>query len=66
MKKPSISASLIILGSCLLFVFSVVFSIIIDVRTIPFNDVIPMIVLYSGWSALGIGLGHNIYVKIRK
>ena len=68
MKKPSLSTSLIILGSILLFIFSVVFRLI-DVRMIPFNDIIPAIVLYSGWSMLGIGIGKRLYpiilLKIR-
>jgi len=63
LKKPSLSICLIIVGSVLLFIFSVVFRLI-DVRLIPYNDVIPMIILFSGWSMLGIGIAKRLYPRI--
>ncbi len=63
LKKPSLSTCLIILGSVLLFIFSVVFRLI-DVRLIPYNDVIPMIILYGGWSMLGIGIAKKLYHRM--
>jgi len=65
MKKPSLSTSLIILGSILLFIFSVIFHLI-DPRMIPFNDIIPAIILYSGWSMLGIGIAKRLYTIGKK
>jgi len=62
-KKPSLSTYLIILGSVLLFIFSVIFRLI-DVRLIPYNDVVPMIILYGGWSMLGIGIAKKLHCRI--
>ncbi|MCV0391946.1 MAG: hypothetical protein K5790_01485 [Nitrosopumilus sp.] len=63
LKKPSLSTCLIIFGSGLLFTFSVVFQLI-DVRLIPYNDVIPMIILYGGWLLLGVGIAKRFYRRM--
>lgn len=65
MRRVTKWKTLIIIGSSLLFVFSVV-PHFVDVRTLGFVFAIPSLILYGGYFALGMGIVGLIQERRKK